>query len=263
MDLGHAACRRVRARRLIRQIWKSAEVVRTAARLQTRLAIMRCHREDVAPRMRLPSDSKSPPPVSRGGLQNSCDGELMPVICPTCQLPPSARSICASMYLFKALDGRRAIPDRGRFRRPGNRRRTYSGGSLLLNSALGRCCAPDSRSRRRPSYSPGMRDRGTRGISNDRSRHRTHGAQNNGARDSAHRSTTGSALGLCFDRKQRRRDRRRHQPYLHRDFPVSPRTALRKCGGTKVTTPAPGSGQALRDSKSPRPDFPARAYVFR
>jgi hypothetical protein len=32
------------------------EVVRTAARLQTRLAIMRCHREDVAPRMRLPSD---------------------------------------------------------------------------------------------------------------------------------------------------------------------------------------------------------------
>jgi hypothetical protein len=46
----------------------AAEMVRTAARLQTRLAIMRCHREDVAPRMRLPSDSKSPPPVSRGGL---------------------------------------------------------------------------------------------------------------------------------------------------------------------------------------------------
>ena len=53
---------------------------------ETRRATMRCHREDVALRMRLPSDSKSPRPVSRRGLQNSCDVELMPVICPTCQI---------------------------------------------------------------------------------------------------------------------------------------------------------------------------------
>jgi hypothetical protein len=36
--------------------------------------------------MRLPSDSKSPRPVSRRGLQISCDDEDMPVICPTCQI---------------------------------------------------------------------------------------------------------------------------------------------------------------------------------
>ena len=40
--------------------------------------------------MRLPSDSKSPRPVSRRGLQNSCDDEGMPVICPTCQDRPGA-----------------------------------------------------------------------------------------------------------------------------------------------------------------------------
>jgi hypothetical protein len=38
------------------------------------------------PRMRLPSDSKSPRPVSRRGLWDSCDVEDMPVICPTCQI---------------------------------------------------------------------------------------------------------------------------------------------------------------------------------
>ena len=146
----------------------------------------------------------------------------MPVICPTCQIPPGACSICASTYLFKALNGRRAIPGRRRFRRPGNRRRTYPGGGLLLSSALGRCGAADSRPRSGPPYSPGMRDRRTCGISNDRTRHRTHGAQNDGARDSAHRSTTGSTLSLCFERNQRRCDRRRNQQYLHRDSPVSP-----------------------------------------
>jgi hypothetical protein len=30
--------------------------------------------------------AKSPRPIFRRGLQNSCDDEDMPVICPTCQI---------------------------------------------------------------------------------------------------------------------------------------------------------------------------------
>src|SRR5438105_1129274 len=58
---------------------------RTAARLQTPRGNTLTW-EDSASRMRPPSDSKSPRPVSRRGLCYSCDDEDMPVICPTCQI---------------------------------------------------------------------------------------------------------------------------------------------------------------------------------
>jgi hypothetical protein len=75
VGLGHAARRHVRACRLFK--------ARTATR-------SRHPGVDARGRMRsresaLPSDSKSPRPVSRRGL-NSCDVEDMPVICPTCQI---------------------------------------------------------------------------------------------------------------------------------------------------------------------------------
>jgi hypothetical protein len=45
---------------------------------------MRCIERMVRREMRPPSDSKSPRPVSRRGL-DCCDDEYMPVICPTAQ----------------------------------------------------------------------------------------------------------------------------------------------------------------------------------
>jgi hypothetical protein len=57
---------------------------RTAARLQTPRGTTLTW-EDGASRIRPPSDSKSPRPVSRRGLQLFCDDGDMPVICPTCQ----------------------------------------------------------------------------------------------------------------------------------------------------------------------------------
>ena len=96
MDFGHAACRRVRGLRLNLMRFfpgrqsvcriMSAKNGSDGSALADASCDNRCHRERVALRMRLPSDSKSPRPVYRRGLQNSCDGELMPVICPTCQI---------------------------------------------------------------------------------------------------------------------------------------------------------------------------------
>ena len=60
---------------------------------------------------RAPSDSKSPRPVSRRGL-NSCDVEHMPVICPTCQI------FCATVanaFLVKSLNWRRGLHAGNRF----------------------------------------------------------------------------------------------------------------------------------------------------
>ncbi len=71
----HAACRHVRACQPI----KGSDGSSLAALGRRRVG--RMWRRDV----RLPSDSKSPRPVSRRGL-NSCDVELMAVICPTCQI---------------------------------------------------------------------------------------------------------------------------------------------------------------------------------
>jgi hypothetical protein len=55
---------------------------RTAARLGCRLAAVRCIEGMVRREMRPPSDSKSPRPVLRRGL-DCCDDEYLPVICPT------------------------------------------------------------------------------------------------------------------------------------------------------------------------------------
>ena len=71
----HAACRHVRACQLIKG--SDGSSLATLGRRR----VGRMWRRDV----RLPSDSKSPRPVSRRGL-NSCDVELMPAICPTCQI---------------------------------------------------------------------------------------------------------------------------------------------------------------------------------
>jgi len=57
---------------------------RTAARLQTPRGNTLTW-EIVASRIRPSSDSKSPRPISRRGLQLFCDDDDMPVICPTCQ----------------------------------------------------------------------------------------------------------------------------------------------------------------------------------
>jgi hypothetical protein len=52
--------------------------------IKTRLASMRCMGGCGVLNMRPPSDSKSPRPVSRRGL-DCCDDDYMPVICPTRQ----------------------------------------------------------------------------------------------------------------------------------------------------------------------------------
>jgi hypothetical protein len=52
--------------------------------IKTRLASMRCMGGCGVLNMRPPSDSKSPRPVSRRGL-DYCDDDNMPVICPTRQ----------------------------------------------------------------------------------------------------------------------------------------------------------------------------------
>ena len=98
---GHAACRHVRACRLI----KGSDGSSLATLRRRRVG--RMWRRDV----RLPSDSKSPRPVSRRGL-NSCDIELMPVICPTCQI---FLRDSRQRFLFKSLDRRCGLIAGNRF----------------------------------------------------------------------------------------------------------------------------------------------------
>jgi hypothetical protein len=164
--------------------------------------------------MRPPSDSKSPRPVSRRGL-NSCDVELMPVICPTCQI------FCgglASAFLFKSLNRRRGLyaGDRfgscGSWRRglyAGNRfgsfdcwRRTYLGGRLFPGSDAGLSYTPRPRSRCGPPHSPGTRDRGPCRISNERTCHCAHGSQDDRSRYCAQGSTSSTILSPCFERNK-------------------------------------------------------------
>ena len=77
MELAHAASRRVRAHR---QIFDNSDDGSLADASHTALTW-----EIVASRIRPSSDSKSPRPISRRGLQLFCDDDDMPVICPTCQ----------------------------------------------------------------------------------------------------------------------------------------------------------------------------------
>jgi hypothetical protein len=155
----HAACRHVRACRLI----KGSDGSSLATLRRRRVG--RMWRRDV----RLPSDSKSPRPVSRRGL-NSCDVEFMPVICPTCQI------FCvtlANAFLFKSLDRRCGLVAGNRFGSFGNWRRGYAGngfgsfdsgrrtnlgGRLFPGSDAGLSCMPGPRSRCGSPHSPGTRD---------------------------------------------------------------------------------------------------------
>jgi hypothetical protein len=107
-DLGHAACRHVRACRLIKH---DPEMVfpqdkrdalpgimlsfigSDGSSIKTRLASMRCMGGCGVLKMRPPSDSKSPRPVFRRGL-DCCDDVNMPVICPTRQYLFFARALC-------------------------------------------------------------------------------------------------------------------------------------------------------------------------
>jgi hypothetical protein len=85
-DRVHAACRRVRAHR------PTSKEVRTAARLEARLATMRCFSGDGAPvkcgRRPIQEIQKQKPAAGfpGAGFCSSCDDGEMPVICPTCQI---------------------------------------------------------------------------------------------------------------------------------------------------------------------------------
>jgi len=62
----------------------------------------RCMRRMWRRAIRLPSDSKSPRPASRRGL-NSCDAEHMPVICPTCQISLEAGQLDCTRIAVERL----------------------------------------------------------------------------------------------------------------------------------------------------------------
>jgi hypothetical protein len=64
--------------------------------IKTRLASVRCTGGCGVLKMRPPSDSKSPQPVSRRGL-DYCDDVNMPVICPTRQ-ELFARAFCKNFF---------------------------------------------------------------------------------------------------------------------------------------------------------------------
>jgi hypothetical protein len=164
--------------------------------------------------VRLPSDSKSPRPVSRRGL-NSCDVGDMPVICPTCQI---IRVIFANAFLVKSLNWRRGLCAGNRFGSSGGRRRrldagncfgsfgswrrTYLRGRLFPGAGAGLSCIPRPGSRCGTPDSPGMRDRGPRRISDERTCHRAHGSQHDGSRHRAQGSTSGTILSPCFKRNK-------------------------------------------------------------
>jgi hypothetical protein len=215
--LSHAAYRHVRACRLI----KGSDGSSLAALRRRRVG--RAWRRDV----RLPSDSKSPRPVSRRGL-NSCDVEFMPVICPTCQI------FCvtlANAFLFKSLDRRCGLAAGNRFGSFGNwrrghagngfgsfasGRRTNLGGRLFPGSDAGLSCMPGPRSRRGPPHSPGARDRGPCRISNERACHRAYGSQDNRSRHCPQGSIACTILGSCFGRHKCPCNQGANKQFLHR-----------------------------------------------
>ena len=224
---GHAACRHVRACRLI----KGSDGSSLAALRRRRVG--RMWRRGV----RLPSDSKSPQPVSRRGL-NSCDVEFMPVICPTCQI---FYVTLANTFLFKSLDRRRGLRAgncfggfggwrRGlytgnRFGGFNSRWRTCLGRRLLSGSKAGLRCMLRSRSRCGPPHSPGTRDRGPCRISNERACHRAHGSQDDRSRHCPQGSISSTILGSCFGRHKCPCDQGANKQFLHRGSPRMRREA--------------------------------------
>ncbi len=232
-----------------------------------RRRVGRMWRRDVRP----PSDSKSPRPVSRRGL-NSCDVELMPVICPTCQI------FCvtlANAFLVKSLNWWRGLCAGNRFGCFGSwRRDLYAGnrfghfdswwrtclcGLLLPGSNAGLSCMP--RSRCGPPHSPGTRDRGPCRISNERTGHRTHGSQNHRSRHGAQGSISSTILSPCVERHKCPCDQGGNKQFLHRGSPRvrRRRTGLRNCGGTKVM---PMTGPDYRRIKKARGRFPGAGSIL-
>jgi hypothetical protein len=125
-------------------------------------------------------DSKSPRPFSRRGLLKFCDDEDLPVICPTCQTLMAAANVVARC-LFKSLHRRRGFSGGHRFGCFDRwRRRTYGGGSLVLRDRCrlmlhyGRRLSRTSSPWTRPPHSPGMRDRRSCSIPNERTCHCAH-----------------------------------------------------------------------------------------
>ena len=162
--------------------------------------------------MRPPSDSKSPRPVSRRGLCNSCDVVDMPVICPTCQIIwsrfrfTSSASSIESLYRRCGIISGDAFGSLGRWRRradPGGRLLgSRLSGCKLSRSGTGSCGTSNPGWRSGPPNSPGPRDRRPCGISNQRTRHRTHGSQHYGARYRAQGSASSTFLRSRFERKK-------------------------------------------------------------
>ena len=180
--------------------------------------------------VRLPSDSKSPQPVSRRGL-NSCDVEFMPVICPTCQI---FYVTLANASLFKSLDRRCGLVAGNRFGSFGNWRRGYAGngfgsfdsgrrtnlgGRLFPGSDAGLSCMPGPRSRCGSPHSPGTRDRGPCRISNERACHRAHGSQDDRSRHCPQGSISSTILGSCSGRHKCPCDQGANKQFLHRGSP--------------------------------------------
>lgn len=85
-------------------------------------------------------------PVSRRGRFNSCDGDNMRVICPTCQMSCRAPA-SPNRALFKPLNRWRRGSLHGRRRSPNGWRRTCHSGRLSLGCGAGLCCMPCAGSR--------------------------------------------------------------------------------------------------------------------
>jgi hypothetical protein len=164
--------------------------------------------------VRLPSDSKNPRPVSRRGL-NSCDVELMPVICPTCQIfcvtlaceslvksLNRRRGLCAGDRFGSFGSWRCGLYARNRFGGFDSRWRTYLGRRLFPGSNAGLSCMLRSRSRCGPPHSPGTRDRGPCRISNERTGHRAHRSQDDRSRHRPQGSISSTILSSCFERNK-------------------------------------------------------------
>jgi hypothetical protein len=240
----HAACQHVRTCRLI----KGSDGSSLATLRRRRVG--RMWRRDV----RLPSDSKSPRPVSRRGL-DSCDVEFMPVICPTCQI------FCATFanaFLFKSLNRRCGLIAGNRFGSFGYWRRSHAGnglgsfasgrrtdlgGRLFPRCDAGLSCMLRSRSRCGSPHSPGTRDRGPCRISNERACHRAHRSQDDRSRHRPQGSISSTILGSCFARHKCPCDQGANKQFLHRGSPRMrrERKGLRNCGGTKVMRPTGSS----------------------
>jgi hypothetical protein len=142
-------------------------------------------------------DSKSPRRFPRAGI-NRCDDEDMRLICPTCQISCDRRF--TSARLFEPLNRRRGCCARNCFRNFLRRRRTHLSGRLLPRCRARLCRTP--RARCGPSNSPGVRNRRSCGISDQRTRHGAHGSQHDSSRHRPQGRISAAILRPCFERSE-------------------------------------------------------------